>query len=398
MSLERYVISSFLLFSLACSHSRHENSMLIYDCQLWIDGFHTIDFQIMKDQDSLYYELGKDRFANTINPDSDSLELIHPAFNSILRFKLNGDSLAGYWYNLEKGAYKMELSGSLFAKGWTTTDVEADYAGRWMVEFTEESGDKYAAVGIFDQNGSAISGTFLTETGDYRFLYGTASEKGFDLHTFDFAHAFLFSCNRLEEGLSGQFYSGNHSIETWVAYQDSNAQLRNATELVKYSSGPIDVAITDIHSKQIIRLSDASFIHKPLLIQVFGSWCPNCYDESTYLRSIYSSYEQDGYALISIGFERPESEEQALRKLIRYKSALNLNYPVYYGGYYKKDSAHALFHFLDKVYAFPTLIFLNADHKIMAVHSGFMGPATGNTHLKTKSEIGSLIREHLTPR
>src|SRR5690606_4982189 len=63
-------------------------------------------------------------------------------------------------------------------------------AGRWKVRF-EKSKDP--AIGIFRKSDDGgIEGTFLTTTGDYRFLAGDYESGRLRLSSFDGAHAFLF--------------------------------------------------------------------------------------------------------------------------------------------------------------------------------------------------------------
>ena len=81
-------------------------------------------------------------------------------------------------------------------------------AKRWRVDF-DSSDDP--AVGIFESDGSGIvHGTFLTTTGDYRYLEGSFDGTRLRLSCFDGAHAFLFDATLQADGtLQGDF--SNHS-------------------------------------------------------------------------------------------------------------------------------------------------------------------------------------------
>jgi hypothetical protein len=65
-------------------------------------------------------------------------------------------------------------------------------------------------------NGSAyVNGTFLTETGDYRYLEGMMHNGKLYLSCFDGSHAFLFIAeNNGTEITKGDFYSGLHGMKT----------------------------------------------------------------------------------------------------------------------------------------------------------------------------------------
>ncbi|HRD38300.1 MAG TPA: TlpA family protein disulfide reductase, partial [Bacteroidia bacterium] len=74
----------------------------------------------------------------------------------------------------------------------TTAKPKVDFTGRYEVTFNAGTSDAYKAVGIFKQSGSKVTGTFLTETGDYRYLEGAVQNSNMSLSCFDGSHAFLF--------------------------------------------------------------------------------------------------------------------------------------------------------------------------------------------------------------
>ena len=47
---------------------------------------------------------------------------------------------------------------------------------------------------------------------------------------------------------------------------------------------------------------------------------------------------------------------------------------------------------LNKVVAFPTMIFLNASNKVVAIHTGFAGPATSG-YEDFKKEFEALVQK-----
>ncbi|MFY0643915.1 MAG: TlpA family protein disulfide reductase [Bacteroidia bacterium] len=320
----------------------------------------------------------------------DSIDLEHPVFNSSLRF-VEGDTLKGYWYNREKGSYKMPLiafeSAIRFQQKANPNKLIAE---RWSTEF-DEGEDKYPAVGVFELTEGIVTGTFLTETGDYRYLEGVLSDSVLSLSTFDMSHAFLFLAKVQDDQLQGMFYSGHHFLCSWNAIADQNAQLRSAQNLVGLvDTAEVNFEVVDFNG-DIISLDHPSFKGKPLVVQIFGSWCPNCYDESIYLREIYLELQKDSIQLIGVGFEKSENEEAAFLKLQKFREGLDIPYPLAYGGRADKELAQTVFPFLDKVVAFPTLLFFNKRHDLIAIHTGFSGPGTGDHYLNTKKEIESLV-------
>jgi hypothetical protein len=77
----------------------------------------------------------------------------------------------------------------------------------------------------FVQNGNKVTGTFLTPTGDYRYLDGIVTGDSMMFSTFDGAHAYTFSARIATKKriTSGFFGSGISGKETWVAEKNPNA-------------------------------------------------------------------------------------------------------------------------------------------------------------------------------
>ena len=146
-------------------------------------------------------------------------------------------------------------------------------------------------------------------------------------------------------------------------------------------------------SNELIDLNNPLFKDKAIIVQLFGSWCPNCYDESRHLRSLYSRLQNDSIEVLGVAFERTHELEKAKMKLEKFRTGLDIPYPLAYGGYASKDTAQAVFPFLDRIVAFPTLMFFDKNHELRAVHSGFSGPANPQAFEQTKAEIDGLIKE-----
>ena len=126
--------------------------------------------------------------------------------------------ISGYWHNLDKGEnYKIPFSAhpsikmrfSHINKQTSVLNVN----GKWEVEFGFNSNNPYPAIGVFSQKKKSnhVTGTFLTETGDYRFLEGKTTKDSLFLSCFDGAHAFLFKAVITKNNtLVGRFFSGTH--------------------------------------------------------------------------------------------------------------------------------------------------------------------------------------------
>src|SRR5690606_26760620 len=100
-------------------------------------------------------------------------------------------------------------------------------AGKWETTFGIETNKPYKSLGVFEQTGTKLTGTFLTETGDYRYLTGYTEHDKVVLSTFDGAFAFLFIAIYDGTQLRGKFYSGNHWKTEWIAERNEAFELKD---------------------------------------------------------------------------------------------------------------------------------------------------------------------------
>ena len=291
--------------------------------------------------------------------------------------------------------------------------------GRYQIDF---SSSEDPAVGIFEQNEEGIvNGTILTTTGDYRYLAGRVNGDQFQLSVFDGAHAFLFKARlKLESSLngdvhppedrdapkfkmvqlSGDFWSSTSWHETWTAYRNDLIQLPDPWKEVGLKPKADlpnwgELRYPDLHNK-LRSLDDPAFRGKARLIVLFGSWCPNCHDESRYLKELHQRYGDRGLSILGLGFELTQDRERDLTQLRRYKKAMDLPYPILLAGPANKGEAAKAFPLLTEVKSYPTTLFLDSDGNIRDIWSGFSGPATGTAHKKLRAAFERRIAELLS--
>ena len=147
-------------------------------------------------------------------------------------------------------------------------------AGRWSVTFSPDDGKSEVAVGEFSQTRDVVTGTFLTDTGDHRFLAGQVHGDELYLSTFDGAHAFLYRARLGKDGaLSGDYWSGSAFHERWSAVRDAKAALPDAYSLTALQAGTknVEFAFPDLSGQQVTS-NDARFRNKVRVVALAGSW------------------------------------------------------------------------------------------------------------------------------
>jgi thiol-disulfide isomerase/thioredoxin len=264
-------------------------------------------------------------------------------------------------------------------------------AGRWQVDF--ESGD-VPAVGLFEAGDSLeVTGTFLTNTGDYRYLAGEFRQEELLLSCFDGAHAFLFRADLSEAGtLSGKFWSGDWWEEGWTAERNEQAALPNAFEEVEalYEAPVASLSFPD--SKGVLRhVMDYTPNGEVLLVQIFGSWCPNCHDETAYLRELDERYRDRGLRIVGLAFELTGDVKRDGAQLDKFRERHGIEYPLLLAGKANKAATALALGLTDHVLSYPTTLFVDRNGQIRSIHSGFSGPAAATEHAQLRSEFEAQI-------
>ncbi|RTQ45392.1 TlpA family protein disulfide reductase [Hymenobacter gummosus] len=344
----------------------------------------------------------------------DSTTIRLGVFDAALVVRADGaDKLKGAWvkydakepYRVAFSAQKQEArTGELPASGTLSVCAEAPKVdGTWDVTFKGDDGETYPAVGVFKETssretGRKVTGTFLTTTGDYRYLAGGISGCELRLSTFDGSHGFLFTAEQNRDGtLKGHFYSGKSGHETWTATRNPNAKLPDANSLTGLKPGQkrLDFLFPNIYEGGSISPTDLKYKGKVVVVQVLGSWCPNCMDETNFLAPWYEQNKQRGVEIIGLGFERTPDQRKAAEKLLKMKQRMNIGYDIAVAGVANKDSASKALPQLSGVLAFPTTIFLDKKGEVRKVHTGFSGPGTGKYYEQEKADFTKTIDQLL---
>lgn len=324
----------------------------------------------------------------------DTIVLRMPVFDSEFRLFAEHNTLNGYWYNHAKGDnYKIPVfANAAVSERWNCEESNQALSAKWEVQFSPDSDDSYPAVGIINTD-KEVTGTFITETGDYRFLAGVFCDSVLKLSCFDGSHAFLFNAKLNSDGeLSGYFYSGNHWSEPWLATPNPDAQIDDPFELTYLKEGydGISFKLKNTSGETVSYPSD-KFKNTVTIIQIMGSWCPNCMDETKMFTELHNAYNKDGLEIISVCYEKPDSYDSAVPNMLRIKEHFNSKYDFVYGGPASKSVANDSFPMLNHVMSFPTAIFIDKSGVIRKIHTGFYGPGTGEYHTKTRSMIENLV-------
>jgi thiol-disulfide isomerase/thioredoxin len=348
---------------------------------------------------------GEERLrCDEISAAGDSATIRLHVFDAALVVRADGkDKLKGTWVKYDsKTPYRVPLTATGGSQLYPLREEDGfgKLSGTWRTEFTGDDNKPYPAVGIFQKvnpknpDSGMLAGTFLTTTGDYRYLSGHNVGDKLELSTFDGSHAFLFTAAKQADGtLKGDFYSGKGGHETWTATLDPTAKLPDADTLTYLRKGEsrLNFKFPSLVKGSSISPTDPKYRGKVVVLQVLGSWCPNCMDESKFLAPWYAQNKVRGVEVIGLGYERMPEYDQAAARLRQMKERLNIGYDVAVAGVANKDSVAKSMPQLAKFLAFPTTIFLDKKGVVRSIHTGFAGPGTGQYYEEEKAHFNRTV-------
>lgn len=365
-------------------------------------------FEIKKNENGTVFEIlnGEERiFVDEIEQNGNEISIQLPLFDSEIKATYKDKKLSGKWINnarKENNEIPFSAEHAIEKRFNTTLKPNHNITGKWEVSFYNPKDSipvATKAVGEFQQKGEIITGTFMTIIGDFRFLEGVLDGDILYLSCFDGAHAFLFKAKVDGDRMEGEFWNGIHHYEKWIAERNDNATLPDAEKLTSLKEGveKITFSFPDLKGNTV-SIDDEKYKNKVTIVQILGSWCPNCADETKFLSDIYKQYNSRGLEIIGLCFETTKEFEKASANVKRMAEGLNADYTFLIAGTSNKQEAAQALPFLNHVLSFPTTMFIDKKGNVRKIHTGFTGPATGMHYEKFVSETTAFIEKLLAEK
>lgn len=335
-------------------------------------------------------------YVDEVSYQQDSVLIKLPVFEGYLKAAITENGLKGYFRidGLNRSVPFNAIHG-ISSRYDTSEEANLNLAGSWEITFNkakESGGSKGLAILKQDQN--KVTGTIRTTTGDHRYLEGVLDGNTLKLSAFDGAHAFYYEAKVLGDQLEGIFYSGNHYTATINGKMNSDYKLASGDTLTYLKPGYDKLSFTFPDAKgKLVSLYDDRFKDKVTVVQLMGSWCPNCLDETRFFKSYIEQHKNLSLEFIGLAFEYSKSETQAFERIKRLQDRLEIDYPILLAQYgsTSKTSAQEKLPMLNAVLSYPTSIVVDKKGKVRYIHSGFDGPATGKPYEIYTRKFDSII-------
>ena len=325
--------------------------------------------------------------------DGTTLVLPFDAYAATVDVTWNGDTLTGKYDRGTRGApYPMN------AKRAATTAASAasvpSIDGLWTIP-TESSKGESAWRFIVKQSGANVSAAILPVDGDTGRVRGTYKDGKFVLGHFSGARPLVLEVTPAAGGSLNIVQNGK---TTMTAVRESVARAQNMPEptdpskhtRMKDPTARFTFSFPDLNGR-IVRESDPKFKNKVVMVNIGGSWCPNCHDEAPFLGELYKKYRAQGLEIVLLSFEEAAQQEK-LTRLKAFIKKYGIEFTVLVPG--EPGQLNEKVPQAENLNAFPTTFILGRDGKVRGVHAGFASPAAGAFHEQTKKEISTEV-EHL---
>jgi len=337
-----------------------------------------------------------------VTPTKNKITIHDPIFSSWFEGEiLNGSTIEGKWF---KDGKKNKIpfiakhsDKKRFEKPKNLAESNTNITGKWEVDFSKNNpDDHYKAIGQFQQVDDYLTGTFMTETGDYRFLEGNMYNNKMYLSCYDGSHLFLFKGELNNDSLTGTFWSGTHWKEPWVAVKNEAFELSNPDSLTYLKEGYDELAFTfpDLNGKDV-SLSDKKYNGKVTIVNIMGPWCPNCKDETAFLTKLYDDNHDKGLEIIALSYDKSDEFNKARDNALKIQSFFGAKYDFLIAGKANKIEAAKSLPMLNHVMSYPTTIFIDRKGNIRKIRTGFYGPGTGSYYERYTEQINDFIAKLL---
>ena len=351
-----------------------------------------------KDRTVLYVVNATERIQITnVKIKGDSIFFAMPAFESSFRvlLKTNGDLSGTYIKGTPGSTQYWHLYGyansedRFFAR---SGDAKNNISGNWDVTITRANGTTRKAVGIFNQEGNKLIGSFLTPAADYRYLDGIVTGDSLELSGFDGDNIHLFEA-KIDNAYSisgGVFYNGYTAKETWIAKKDDAVSLPEADEPAHLREGEsrLNFTFNDLQGKPV-SINDEKYKNKVVIIQILGSWCANCLDETKFLSDYYKKNRSRGVEIIALAYEFTTDTARSKKSVAKFQKLFNVQYPMLLTGVASGDDkkTEKTLPQLTPIKSFPTTIFIDKKGNVREIHTNFYGPASGKYFTASKNKF-----------
>ena len=332
-----------------------------------------------------------------ISRNENALTLSFSEYGAEMRGAWDGKQLKGdYLRHRAEGTKSFRFSASPNFVDFRRTAPAP--TGAYQVFFDDQTPEEATTVATLWREGPAsYYGTFIAPDGDYGLLESKPTQDGIQLYRFTGWQGIAIELKKDGESWGGRFHAVfNDKPRPFRLQPRADSALAEGQQVrMKNPDRPFAFACTSL-TGETVRNTDERFKGKALAVDIMGTWCHNCMDESPVLEELYKQYRKDGFELVGLSFEIKDDAELAKKNLALFRDRYKLTYPLLYCG--SMDDANVekqLKSQIENFFAYPTTLFSDRKGKVRAIHWGFQGPGTGARYPLQVKKLHDLAQQAL---
>jgi thiol-disulfide isomerase/thioredoxin len=346
---------------------------------------------------------GMERLFSTSGTFTDgAIEIKWDYLASTLKATLKDGELVGVYERARSSPYafraRHEVNDEMITIGRTPPKPASapNINGIWEIHDVSSSKGEQAWSLVVEQQGNNAFATILRVDGDTGTLTGSLRDGKFVLSHFSGMRPSLLEITPVSAGSLTLTLNGKGKMS---AIRPAEARAKGLPEPsdptkhtgVKDATEPFHFKFPDLNGN-VISETDPKFKGKVVLVNISGSWCPNCHDEAPFLAALYRDYRDKGLEIVALSFEEADQLKDPTR-LRAFIARYGIGYTVLLGG--TTDEASAKLPQAKNWDAWPTTFFLGRDGRVREVHSGFPSRASGELYTQATHEFTALIEKLL---
>jgi peroxiredoxin len=326
----------------------------------------------------------------------NGLVLSFEQYAATLDVSWNGNQLAGEYKRGTRTAYPFKAARATTAAAPASVGPSID--GTWVVQAKSSKGET-AWRFIARQTGGAVSASILRVDGDTGTLTGSYRDGRYVLSHFSGARPLLLEVFPQPDGTITLRQNLKTELKA-VKETDSRAKdLGTPTDPSRHTSvanpaEPFRFSFPDLNGR-IVSNTDPRFAGKVVLVNISGSWCPNCHDEAPFLGALFDKYRSRGLEIVTLSFEEADQLANPMR-LRAFIDTYGLKYTVLLAG--ETEQLQEKVPQAVNLNAFPTTFVLGRDGRVRSVHAGFPSPGSGEFYRKAERELTEEVERLLAER
>ncbi|MHB1327854.1 MAG: peroxiredoxin family protein [Gemmatimonadales bacterium] len=312
--------------------------------------------------------------------------------------RLTGGGFRGRYGNERRGFHPVEATPDQAGSARSAGEAP-DIDGEWYLPAESAKGER-AWRFIVRQQGARVSATILRVDGDAGALTGTWTGTRFELSHFAGTRPARLEVEPRTDGtLALTLRSPRGVARQLEGLRPELARARGLPEpadvtthtRVRDLNEPFRFSFPDLDGR-VVTERDARFAGKVIVVNVTGSWCPNCHDEAPFLADLYRRYRERGLEVVALDFEEAEQLED-LSRLRAFVAKYGIEYPYLVAG--EPGEVAAKLPQAVNLNTWPATFFINRAGRVHAVRSGFAAKASGPHHEALVREYIAIVEELL---